>query len=141
MADTLLTLTGMGVPDYSARGLTQTITPIKQALNVARSINGVLINFAPSSFQKYRTEIMCTDQQTPAIDGIWPGSLVTIHSACELSYATGGSPARAVVSGSSRTEGGFTFYRPVLDVMILEIEDSFAEWEADYAWKIVAEEV
>ncbi len=67
-----------------------------------------------AQFRKYKSSISCRDQEPPAIDGVWPGHVVTVECVAELSYPTGGSPARPVVSGSTRTQGGFVFYRPQL---------------------------
>ena len=60
------------------------------------------------------------DQQPPAVDGLWPGQVLTIGCISELSYRTsGGAPARNVVAGSSRTEGSYTFYRPSLTMRVV----------------------
>jgi hypothetical protein len=61
--------------------------------------------------------------------------------ACELGYVTGGTPQRPEVSGSSRVEGLFTFYRPILIVKITEINHSFEEWQHGYKWRLGAQEI
>jgi hypothetical protein len=112
--DTLLVISGMGFSPYAARGLTQTLAPIEQAKQLRRTASGKLVDVSVAQFRKYRSMISCTDQRAPAIDGIWPGMVVTVSCIAELSYPIGGTPSRPVVSGSMREEAGFVFYRPIL---------------------------
>lgn len=141
MADTILVLSGIGVPSYSARGLTQTLTPIDQAIQLKRTVNGSLHDRSLSQFQKYQSTITCADQRSPAIDGIWPGDLVTVDCIQELSYPTGGTAQRTVVPGSNYDEGGFTFYRPRLDMMVTGYSESTDEYGAVISWSLSLEEV
>lgn len=137
----LLVITGVGVPAYSARGITQTLEPIDGAAQLFRSVNGVAMDFSHEQFRKYKTNISCTDQQAPALDGVWPGKVVSVECVAELSYLTaGGAPARPVVPGSSREEGIFTYYRPVLLMMVTAINAGSGEWTAEVAWSFEAEE-
>lgn len=139
---TLLVLTGMGVPPYSARGITQHLEPISGAAQLFRSVNGVAMDFSAPQFRKYKTSITCDDQQAPALNGVWPGKVVTVECVCELAYLTaGGVPERPVVSGSERVEGDFTYYRPILDIMITAFNADNAEWAAGVAWTLEGEEV
>lgn len=137
---TLLVLDGMGVPLYSARGLTQTLTPISAANNVRRTVNGGTIDLSYEQFRKYSSKISCTDHRTPAIDGIWPGMEVTIACVAELAYASSATPQRTAVSGSERIEHGFTFYRPVLDMVVLGYETQTDEYGATISWSLDLEE-
>lgn len=142
MSETLLILDGVGVPLYSARGLTQTLTPIGAAAHARRTINGVLDDVSYSQFRKYASRISCSDVRQPAIDGIWPGQIVEVHCVAELAYPVGGSPARTPVSGSEYTEGDFVRYRPVLTMMIKTIPNNqLAEWSAVSQWEFELEEV
>lgn len=142
MAETELTLSGMNVPPYSARGLKMNLVPIKAATQIRRSINGELVDLSESQFRKYAATIKGGDQQPPAVNGIWPGQLVTVGAIVELCYATAtGSPDRTVVAGSSRTEGSFTFYRPELDMMVVDLEINRDEWGAQVDWTLSLEEV
>ena len=78
----------------------------------------------------------------PALDGIWPGAVVIVDCVAELSYVTsGGSPDRTVVSGSSRTEGSFTYYRPQLTMMVTRFNVNTDEWKAVVGWDMTLEEV
>lgn len=140
---TLLKLSFMDIPPYSARGLRQTLEPIGASAFLARTWNGVLIDLSNPNFQKYRTTISGEDQQPPAIDGIWPGLQVTIDCMNEIPYKTGkvGAPHKTVVAGSSRTEGLFTFYRPQLICRITNFVVDEAEWDASVSWTLEAEEI
>lgn len=139
---TLLVLSSMGVPLYSARGLTQTLTPIEQAFDQRRDINGTLVDISVSAFRKFKSTITCNDFNAPALDGVFIGQVLTVSCVSELSYPTsGGSPSRSVVSGSSRTLGAFTFYRPQMNMMVTGFNTSTNEWGADVAWQLDLEEV
>jgi hypothetical protein len=132
----------MGVPLYSARGLTQTLEPIQQAQQLRRNINGALVDLSVGQFRKYASRISCTDQRAPAIDGIWPGQSVVVSCVAELSYLTeGGSPERTVVSGSSYTEGAFTFYRPQLTMRVMTPQSQIEEYKAAVTWHLDLEEI
>jgi hypothetical protein len=140
-------LSGASTPvltPYSARGLTQTYEVLKtDGANawLRRDVNAVLQSLADTRFRKYRTTITCVDGETPCLDDAWIGQEVTIDCAFEFSYPTGGTPARAVVSGSERTQGGITYYRPQLLCLISDIKvPGFQEWQAKYSWQINAEE-
>lgn len=139
---TLLILSTMGVPLYSARGLDQTLDPIPQAQQLRRTINGASVDLSVSQFRKYASTISCTDQRAPAIDGIWPGQTVVVSCVAELSYPTaGGSPQRPVVAGSSYVEGAFTFYRPQLTMRVVRPQTKMNEYSAAVVWTLSLEEV
>lgn len=139
---TLLELSGIGVAPYATRGATQTLTPISQAASMMRTINGGLDDLGLPQFQKYASTISCNDQIAPALDGAWPGTEVTVNCVAELAYRTaGGSPDRPVVSGSSRVEGDFTYYRPQLVMRIMSFDISADEWGAQVGWSMSLEEV
>ena len=139
---TLLRLDPIGVPPYSARGITQTLQPIDGAAQLARTVNGTLTDMSDTNFRKFQSTISCTDQQQPALDGVWPGTILTVDCVIELSYKTsGGSPERTPVSGSSRVEGASTFYRPQLSMMVVDYQTGVDEWGADANWSLSLEEV
>lgn len=140
-ADTVLVLIGVGVPSYSARGLTQTLEPIEASAQLRRSINGELQDLSFAQFRKYRSTISCQDQEPPAIDGVWPGHVVTVDCVAELSYPADDSPARPVVAGSARTEGAFVFYRPQLQMLVTGLSISRDEYGAAVSWQLQLEEV
>lgn len=139
---TLLSISGINIPPYSARGISQTLAPIAGAANLRRTVNGTLVDLSASQFRKYASTISCTDQQHPALNGVWPGVQVTVDCICELSYLTsGGSADRTVVPGSSRTEGLYTFYRPRLIMRVLSYDIQTDEWGAAVGWSLELEEV
>lgn len=138
---TLLRLDPIGVPAYSARGITQSLDPIDEAPQIARTINGVAVNLSDTAFRKYKSTIACTDQDQPALDGVWPGDILTVDCVKELPYRTvGGSPSRTVASTTddpaTRTEGEFTFYRPRLTMMVVNYSTTFDEWGAESGWSL-----
>lgn len=139
--DTLLALTGIGIPDYSARGLTQTLEPIEASANLRRTVNGALVDFSYVPFRKYKSTISCQDQEPPAIDGVWPGRLVTVDCVAELSYPAASAPTRPVVPGSVRNGGAFTFYRPQLEMLVTGFSISWDEYGATTHWQMDLEEV
>jgi hypothetical protein len=129
------------VLSYSARGLTQTLEPIQAAANNRRSINGKLKDLSQVQFRKYSSTISCADQLAPALDGIWPGQLLTVDCVAELSYKTaGGSPSRTVVTSSSRVEGAYTYYRPRLTMRVMAYSESEDEYGRVVQWSLQLEE-
>lgn len=139
---TLLGLGTIGVVPYSARGLTQSLEPIDQAKQYDRTINGALVDLSLSQFRKYRSQISCNDQRVPALDGAFPGKIIEVECVQELSYLTvGGAPARPVVTGSSRVEGLYTFYRPKLMMMITNYASNIDEYGAAVGWNLDLEEI
>ncbi|TIX27299.1 hypothetical protein [Mesorhizobium sp.] len=143
---TELRLDPIGVPPYSARNITQTLEPIDGAAQLARTVNGALIDLADGTYRKYKSNISCTDGQQPALSGIWPGMVLTVDCVVELSYLIAtGSPDREVAGNTAepatRTEGLFTFYRPRLTMRVVGYRTSLVEWDGDEAWSLDLEEV
>jgi len=142
MSSTLLVITGIAIPPYSARAISQTLFPIEQASQMRRTINGALVDISATQFRKYGSVITCTDQQHPALNSIWPGLQVVVDCVCELSYLTsGGTAGRTVVTSSSRVEGSFTFYRPRLTMRVQSFDINTDEWGASVGWSLALEEV
>jgi hypothetical protein len=148
--ETLLSFIGIGLPDYSARGLSQTLQPIDAAASMRRTINGELMDISASQFQKYQSTIRGGDQQPPAIDGVWPGLSVNVNCMVELAVAgvdnttsatTEPALGRPAVAGSIRTEGAFTFYRPALVMKVMDFNIDRDEWGAQVGWSMQLEEV
>ncbi len=143
MADeTELVISAMGVPPYSARGLTQSLEPIQASASMRRTINGTLRDISQPQFQKYKSTISCNDQDAPALEGYWPGMQVVVDCVAELSYLThSAAPDRPVVAGSSREVAGFTFYRPQLTMLITNFQQTKDEYGAATSWQLELEEV
>jgi hypothetical protein len=107
-----------------------------------RTVNGALVDLSAVQFRKYRSSIVGNDQLPPAFDGIWPGQILTVSCLAELSYLTaGGTPQRPVVSGSSRVDGEFTFYRPELQMRVVSFSPVTDEWQARVGWTLDLEEI
>lgn len=141
MSDTDLVLTGIGIPDYSARGLTEDLRPIGAGEN-RRTVNGELIDVTSQLHRKYLLTITGSDQEAPAFDDRWKGLQVTVDALTRLAYVTsGGSPARTVVPGSSAVNGIFTSYRPRLVMLINDLTVETDEWGAVIGWSLELEEV
>lgn len=141
---TELVLSVGGVPLYSARGLTQTLQPIDAAHVTRRTINGTLVDLSVDKFHKYTSTITCTDVEAgpSALDGIMPGMEVSVDCVAELVYLTsGGSPTRTVISGSTRTVGAYTVYRPRLDMMVTGLNQSISEYAREVQWELNLEEI
>jgi hypothetical protein len=141
--DTLLQISGLGTLLWQGRGLTQTFDVINAAKQQERTINGILKDISNTMFRKYLSKISCTDNTTPPLDNVWPGMTVTVHCAAELCYQTGntGSPARPQVSGSSYTQGSFTFYRPIMTMMVVNLAQHLDEWKCVIGWDLELEEI
>jgi hypothetical protein len=140
--NTVLAITGINIPPYAARGLVETLAPIPAGNQLVRTVNGTLIDLSTPEFFKYAVLITGNDQQPPGYNGLRIGTLVTVDCISELSYLTsGGTPNRTVVTGSSRTEGTFTFYRPKLTMRVTAFDMTRAEWDARVSWTLALEEV
>lgn len=142
-AHTVLTLSGDGVQPYATRGATQTLNPIQQASQLDRTVNGKLVDLSfDDAFKKFASTISCNDQTSPAFEKSWPGLVVTVGCVAELCYKTsGGLPTRPVVSGSSRVDGDYTFYRPSLTMMVLNYNTQTDEYGRAVSWSMQLEEI
>jgi hypothetical protein len=148
---TLLVLTPLAtatpvLTPYAARGLTQTLELISgggagQSQWLRRDVNGNLQDVSDIRFRKYRSTVSCRDGETPCVDNAWIGLQVQVSCIVELSYPTGGSPARTVVTGSTRTQGSITYYRPQLTCLVASIKNSAQEYAALNSWEVDLEEV
>ena len=142
MDSTLLKLNGVGLSPYAARGLTQTLNPIDQAKDLRRTINGELIDFSISQLRKYASVISGDDQMPPAVSGVWPGREIQVACLAELSYLTTvGAAERPAVADSERIEGLYTYYRPILNMRVVDFSQSFDEWDAQVSWSLSLEEI
>jgi hypothetical protein len=145
---TLLSLAGYNQPPYSTRGLQQTITPIGQATQLVRTVNGALTDLSAAQFRKFSITINGSNQvQPPALDGVWPGAGMLMEAIVEMGIEGVGTDAdtddfdRPPVAGSIRTEGDFTFYRADLDCMVVSFTITRDEWGELINWSLVLEEV
>lgn len=138
---TLLSLVGMGVPPYSARGLTQSLAPISSAAHLERTINGELLDLGYAPFQKYASTISGSDQRPPACDGVWPGKIIIVDCIAELAvYGTPPFGRDPVDYDSIRFENGYSYYRPRLTMMVMNWSMDADEWAAGVSWSLNLEE-
>ena len=140
---TILVIQALGLPPYSTRGASQTLQPISAAASMRRTVNGSLVDLSVPELRKYRSTINCTDQQPPAVNGIWPGQSVVVDCISELAYedVTDAAAERTAVPGSVYTEGGFVFYRPRLTMRVMDIRVSTDEYGAEVSWTVELEEI
>lgn len=134
----------LGLPLYSARDLEQTLEAIPERDQAERNINGNLVDLnIPGLFEKYISNITCTDMHAPMIDGVWQGDTVVIDCCCELPFPMYGTPSRPLATNTSvRTDaGGTNFYYPKITFMIRSIKFGFKEYPHKYNWAIGVEEV
>lgn len=157
----VLELSGVGVPPYSARGLQQSLDPISSAIAMRRTINGTLVDISDELMRKYQSSITGNDQQPPAVDMVWPGTMLTVDCIVELAFALSGTEltdategdvtedstelaalaGRPIVPGSLRIESGFAFYRPRLEMMVTAFTVNRDEYQAMTSWTLTLEEV
>lgn len=134
-------------PPTSIRGASETLEPIDNP-----------------QFDKYKLTLSGSDKNAPPFDALRPGnwrrtvngglvdlsgngSVVSIDAISELAYRTlGGSPApspqRTPVTGSSRTDGAHTFYRPHFPTMgLISKSMDTDEYGAVCGWQAEFEEI
>lgn len=144
-SDTILSISSFGNMLYQARGLSQSLEVIGEATQVERTINGTLIDLSNPAFRKYKSTITSpSDVSAPPLDGVWPGMEVTVECVNEISYLTSGGNGpfnRPEVSGSSYEQGAYTFYRPVLTMLVRTVELHMDEWKCVIGWSMELEEV
>jgi hypothetical protein len=134
---------------YSARGVTQktVVTASSQGGTqgagelLVRDIQGALHDWTYQQFRKYEMEFSCSDTEQPALDGAWIGAAVEVAAVEEWSYPVGGVAERPAVPGSEYTSDGFTYYRPLLTMMVADITTSRREYPAVSSWTIKLREI
>ncbi len=138
MAD--LRIAGVGLPTASIRGVTQTLQPIAASQQMVRTVNGALRDLSAPQFRRFSSQLRCNDQDPPALNGVWPGAIVTVECVAELAFLTAsGTPERPVVE--SRVAGAWTIYRPRLTMMVVSFDVDRDEWRAATGWTLDLEEV
>lgn len=139
-AFTVLSLNGIGVAPYSARGLKQAITHIDQAAQLRRSITGKMVNLTETQFRLYKITISCTDMRAPPFGGLWPGQEVTCECVAEMGNMELSSD-RAAVAGSSYSEDGVSYFRPSLPCIVTNFQWEDSEYEEAVNWTLELEEI
>ena len=139
---TLLVISGPGIAPYSARGLVQTYEPISASSHLERAVNGKMLDLSAPQMRLYKSKISCTDQNTPALSGIWPGTIINVLCVGEMSFPTAQPELqeRPAVDGSLRVVGDYTFYRPIMDFIFTNHNVTGEEYQRAYAWAFDWEE-
>jgi hypothetical protein len=134
-----------GVNPFSARGLKGTLAPIAAAQGIdklRRTVNGTLISIAAPQMWKYRLDVSGEDVAPAALDGLWVGMQASVDCHVELAFLTaGGAASRPMVPGSDWVDGDYTYYRPQLLMLIVDLQTSRDEWGASVSWSMTLEEV
>lgn len=139
--NTWLKLSGIGVPPYAARGLSEQLEPIDTD-DVQRTINGELVDFGFEQFEKFQLTISGHDMRPPACSGVWKGKIVQVDTISRVGYLTlTGVVDRIIVPGSEIVEGDFTYVRLRLQMMVMSYSQNTDEWNAKCDWTMVLEEI
>lgn len=139
---TLLSFDELPIPAYSARQITETIAP-DWTPDLVRTWNGRLIDLTPQQFRKYRLTYTCRDMDSPALDGVGTGFVLTVNCIGELARvsSTGGENDRDAVFGSERIVDGIAYYRPRLICMVESFTIDTDEYGAVVGWTLVLREI
>ncbi len=118
-SSTLLSITGITIPDYAIRGLTLDLQLVTADGGLRRSINGELLDLTATQFRKYSATLSCEDQDVPTLTDIWQGQIVTV------TCIPGVGPVNDA-SGGTLT----------LNMMVNNWTTSRAEWDSLTNWTI-----
>ena len=116
---TLLSITGITIPDYAIRGLTLDLQLVTASDGLRRSVNGELLDLTAPQFRKYSATLSCEDQDVPTLTDIWQGQIVTV------TCIPGVGPVNDA-SGGTLT----------LNMMVNSWTTSRAEWDSLTNWTI-----
>ena len=131
----------MGVPPYSARGLSEKLSPVPASQQLRRTINGNLVDFSSEQFRKFQVSISGSDQDPPALNAVWPGTELVVDCISEIAYESStGGPDRQEVAGSIREADSFTYYRPQLTMKVVNFQLDKDEYGAQISWTLDLEE-
>jgi hypothetical protein len=133
------------IPPYAARANTiQTIAPVSAAGHQRTTINGKRIALSEPQFKKFRSTITGDDiESAPTDDLIFPDAIVTVECSVKFKFRTGtGSQIRPAVEGSLYQDpDGFTYYRPVLEMMVEDTDIGRQRYRERHTWRIDLVEV
>lgn len=145
---TILTLSAIGIPPYSARGLKQTLTTINAATNLRRTVNGDLEDVSDPLFRKYESTITGEDVDPPAFGLVFPGRILTVGCISELAIQDSTTDplgpedlGRTPVTWPARSADGFIFFRPLLTMRVTGWNTSEDEYGKVVNWTLSLEEV
>lgn len=167
--DSVLTINGLGLPLFSARGCRQELVPIPNG-HFRKTVNGDLCFIKLSDRQRYKTIIKCKDVNVPAFGNFRIGSIVKIDCIQSIwQNIEAGTQSieliRDFVDGSvlvinengqdvpfslngkkielkSQNDSNlFVSFRPSLQMLITHFVAECNEWDLTHEWRLEAEEI
>jgi len=93
--ETVLKFGDIALPTGSSRFISQTLQPIDNG-DVRRTVNGNLRDMTRDENRKFEGQLSSTDQATPALAGVWKGSIHIVE--CVKKFRDNLSPAAAAVT-------------------------------------------
>ena len=121
-AATLLSISGVDLGLYSARGLTMDLALISTP-DLRRNWNGTLVNTANNAFHKYEVTITNEDDAAPVLTGVKKGDTMTVLCIPDIGV-------------SDATDGSLT-----LSMMVTDYKVSRKEWDGRSSWTISLAEI
>lgn len=115
------------------------LAPIDASKHFERSINGGLLNLCYSPMQKWKITITGDDQDPPALDGVWPGTPLTIG--CIVELATQNTPSHSANGTDREQDSIWTFTKPTVDVLLMDFQVQRDEYGCQTSWSMDVEEV
>lgn len=119
---TLLSVSGIFIPDYAIRGATVRLSIVDQAKHLADDCNGETHDLSLEMFRKRTVEVSCQDLEAPYLDDIWPGTPVTLTLI----------PKMGIGDDPNGPGPGMR----VLDCLVVDWTADREEWEARTDWTI-----
>lgn len=151
---------------FCARECTQTLTLLPQGV-LRRTINGNLVYVGHKGHQKFKSQISCKDQATPALSGVWEGTLLKVGCLQALTqivpqeadhidlerpfvdfqlFDNAGQSHDSLESEGKRVfldstfPGGYIRYQPSLKMIVKKYELETNEWGLSVGWRLDLEE-
>lgn len=167
MSETVLKIDNISFPIGSARGITQTITPVDNG-ELRRTVNGELVDITRAENRKYESTINCADMGIPTLGDIWRGKVISVECISNIRQSVSPASATAAlhrphvsdsvfgytqegekVTPQSVSLGVATFqknivrvdFRPKLSMMVMDWSSSDDEYEASSSWTLSLSEV
>ncbi|WP_147277350.1 glycine-rich domain-containing protein [Rhodovulum sp. 12E13] len=129
-------------PDNSATYVDVDLSPISEAAQLARDVNGNLVDLGDNRFRKYALTLSCSGNvQLPGVLNLWPGMQFAVELPTVL-REPGTAPSREAVEGTVRTVGGYVEYRPRLSVRLTRNSLQETEFRGrSSGWSLSFEEI
>ncbi|OJV47958.1 MAG: hypothetical protein BGO28_03780 [Alphaproteobacteria bacterium 43-37] len=160
---------GGGEPLFSAAHCTQEFSLVRQGM-LTRTVNGEMVYLGNADHQKYITQIRGKDSHAPALENLWRGREVIVHCIqfltqeiasgvnevvlsklpCPQSIRVlgfeGDTPVhhiseKAIFLETESSHKRFLRYRPLLKMMVVDVEMSIQEKQNLIEWSIHLEEI